>query len=230
MKRYFRIISIASGLLLVTVSLLIIFYPRRVSMKVILTEDNFQKEVLESDIPVLVDFWAEWCAPCLMIAPTIEEIAREYSGRLKVGKLNMDENPAVAAKYNIQSIPTLIIFKEGKIIERVIGALPKKALKSKIEMILPTELEEIKKEIERRLERYVRESPYRFNPDKEKVELILSGLAKRKKELGFAYCPCRVPSGDKEEDKKIICPCAYHKEEIAKDGICLCGLFVRKER
>lgn len=91
------------------------------------------------------------------------------------------------------------------------------------------ELEEIKKEIERRLERYVRETPYRFNPDKKKVDLILIGLAKRKKELGFAYCPCRVPSGNKEGDEKIICPCAYHKEEIAKDGICLCGLFVRTE-
>ena len=92
------------------------------------------------------------------------------------------------------------------------------------------ELEEIKKEIKRRLEKYVKESLYRFNPDKEKVELILSGLTKRKEKSGFAYCPCRVPSGDKKEDKKIICPCAYHKEEIAKDGICLCGLFVRKER
>ena len=105
-------------------------------MEIILTEDNFQKEVLESDIPVLVDFWAEWCTPCLMIAPTIEEIAQEYSGRLKVGKLNVDENPTIAAKYNIQSIPTLLIFKEGKVIEQIIGALPKKALKSKIEVIL----------------------------------------------------------------------------------------------
>ncbi|MCG2676741.1 ferredoxin:thioredoxin reductase [bacterium] len=92
------------------------------------------------------------------------------------------------------------------------------------------ELKEIKKEIRRGLEKYTKESPYRFNSDKEKVELILNGLAKRKEKLGFAYCPCRVPSGNKEEDEKIICPCAYHKEEIAKDGICLCGLFVRKER
>ena len=105
-------------------------------MEIILTEDNFQKEVLESDTPVLVDFWAEWCAPCLMIAPITEEIAQEYSGRLKVGKLNVDENPTIAAKYNIQSIPTLLIFKEGKVIEQIIGALSKKALKSKIEVIL----------------------------------------------------------------------------------------------
>ncbi len=105
-------------------------------MEVTLTAENFQKEVLEFELPVLVDFWAEWCAPCLMIAPTIEEIAQEYSGRLKVGKLNVDENPTIAAKYNIQSIPTLLIFKEGKVIEQIIGALPKKALKSKIKVML----------------------------------------------------------------------------------------------
>ncbi len=105
-------------------------------MEVTLTAENFQKEVLEFELPVLVDFWAEWCAPCLMIAPTIEEIAQEYSGRLKVGKLNVDENPTIAAKYNIQSIPTLLIFKEGKVIEQIVGALPKEALKSKIDAIL----------------------------------------------------------------------------------------------
>ena len=105
-------------------------------MEITLTEENFQKEVLESNIPVLVDFWAEWCAPCLMIAPTIEEIAQEYSRRLKVGKLNVDENQNLAAKYGIRSIPTLLIFKEGKVIEQIIGALQKKALKSKIEVIL----------------------------------------------------------------------------------------------
>ena len=105
-------------------------------MEIILIEDNFQKEVLESDIPVLVDFWAEWCAPCLMIAPTIEELAQEYSGRLKVGKLNVDENQNLAAKYGIQGIPTLLIFKDGQIIEQIVGALPKEALKSKIENAL----------------------------------------------------------------------------------------------
>lgn len=105
-------------------------------MEIILTEDNFQKEVLESDIPVMVDFWAEWCAPCLMIAPTIEEISQEYSGRLKVGKLNVDENQNLTAKYGIRGIPTLLIFKEGKVIEQIVGALPKEALKSKIENTL----------------------------------------------------------------------------------------------
>jgi len=105
-------------------------------MEIILTEDNFQKEVLESDIPVMVDFWAEWCAPCLMIAPTIEEISQEYSGRLKVGKLNVDENQNLAAKYGIRGIPTLLIFKEGEVIEQIVGALPKEALKSKIENTL----------------------------------------------------------------------------------------------
>ena len=103
---------------------------------IVLNEENFQKEVLESDIPVLVDFWAEWCAPCRMVSPIVEEIAQEYSGRLKVGKLNVDENQNLVAKYSIRGIPTLLIFKDGQIIEEIVGALPKKALKSKIEAIL----------------------------------------------------------------------------------------------
>jgi thioredoxin 1 len=105
-------------------------------MEIILTEENFQKEVLESDLPVLIDFWAPWCGPCLMIGPAIEEIAQEYSGRLKIGKLNVDENQNLAIRYGIRGIPTLLIFREGKVIEQIVGALPKEALKSKIDMAL----------------------------------------------------------------------------------------------
>ena len=105
-------------------------------MEIILTEDNFQKEVLESDLPVLVDFWAPWCGPCQIVGPMVEEIAKEYEGRLKVGKLNVDENQNLAARYSIRGIPTLLIFKDGQIIEQIVGALPKETLKSKIDMAL----------------------------------------------------------------------------------------------
>ena len=90
-----------------------------------LTDDNFDAEVLQSDIPVMVDFWAEWCAPCRMLGPTIEEVAKEFDGRVKVGKLNTDHNRAVAAKFGIMSIPTVIFFKDGKIAKQTVGVQPK---------------------------------------------------------------------------------------------------------
>ncbi len=98
-----------------------------------LTDNNFKQEVLESDLPVLVDFWATWCGPCKMIAPLIDELAREYQGRIKIGKLNVDENSQIATRYGIMSIPTLIFFKKGKVLEQVVGALNKTELKRKIE-------------------------------------------------------------------------------------------------
>jgi len=101
-----------------------------------LTDSNFRKEVLESDLPVLVDFWATWCGPCKMIAPIIEELAREYAHKIKIGKLNVDENPKVATHYAIMSIPTLIFFKQGKVREQAMGALSKSGLKHKIEEVL----------------------------------------------------------------------------------------------
>ena len=100
-----------------------------------LSDDSFKKEVLESDKPVLVDFWATWCAPCRMIAPSIEEIAKEYEGKLKVGKLDVDNNPNVASMFGIRSIPTLLIFKGGKVVEQIVGAVPKGNITSKLEKV-----------------------------------------------------------------------------------------------
>ena len=98
-----------------------------------LTDTNFKQEVLDSSLPVLVDFWATWCGPCKMITPIIEEVAKEYAGKIKVGKLNVDDNPATATRYGIMSIPTLIFFKNGKVMEQVVGALNRIDLKRKID-------------------------------------------------------------------------------------------------
>ncbi len=98
-----------------------------------LTDTNFKKEVLDSKLPVMVDYWANWCSPCKMIAPIIEELAREYGGKIKIGKINVDENPETATQYAIMSIPTLMFFKNGKVMEQVAGALSKAQLRKKIE-------------------------------------------------------------------------------------------------
>ena len=97
------------------------------------SDSNFKKEVLESSIPVMVDFWAEWCGPCKMISPLVEELAKEYAGKIKIGKVDVDSNPSVSSQYGVMSIPTLIFFKGGKVISSVSGAQNKTALKQKIE-------------------------------------------------------------------------------------------------
>ena len=93
-----------------------------------LTDGDFEQTVLKSDKPVLVDFWAEWCGPCRMIAPAVEGLAEEYSGRVAVGKLNIDENPATPEKYGVRSIPTLLLFKDGEVVESTVGVAGKEQL------------------------------------------------------------------------------------------------------
>ncbi len=101
-----------------------------------ITDDTFEQEVLQSDTPVIVDFWATWCGPCKMIAPILEEIAAEYSDKVKVVKLDVDANNKTAGKYNIMSIPSLLFFKGGEMVDQVVGAIPKAQLTARLDKVI----------------------------------------------------------------------------------------------
>lgn len=104
--------------------------------EIVITEENFEQEVVKSDIPVLLDFWAPWCGPCKMLLPVIDELAKEYEGKIKVGKVNTDENMSLSSQFQITSIPCLIIFKGGKPINKMVGFRPKNDIKQEIDNVL----------------------------------------------------------------------------------------------
>lgn len=194
-----------------------------------LTDQNFDQEIQSSKKPILVDVWAIHCSPCLILTPILEKIARENEDRFILAELNLDEAPNTAKKYRIESVPTVILFKWGKPVKGFIGAKPEPIIKEWLQdcqKIIDKVMGKIE-EIIKGYKEYAQKNGFRLNPDRDVVENLVAGLLANEKKYGKRYCPCRRVSGNQEEDRPKICPCAYHRAEIEKDGHCYCGLFVK---
>ena len=209
-------------------------------MTIVLTDQNFEQEISKAEKPVLVDFWAEWCQPCLMLSPILEKVAEEYKEKIIFAKVNLDEAPATAQKYQVDRIPMVMLFKKGKPIGAFMGLKPETTVKEIIDEMLKDagnkeeekerDEEEGKENIEKIIQfyqEYAEKNGFKINPNQEVVERLVKGLLENEKKYKARYCPCRRVSGNIEEDKGKICPCQWHRQELEKDGTCFCGLFVK---
>ena len=193
---------------------------------IILTDENFDKEINKAEKLVLVDFFAEWCGPCKMIAPILEKLEKEFSDKIVLAKANVDEIPVTAGKFKADRIPMVILFKAGKVVDSFIGLMPEEVLREWIKKNIGSEPENFDEMI-KGYEDYAQKNNLRLNPDKKAIERIMKGLLANEAKHGKKYCPCRRVTGDKAEDAKKICPCIWHKDEVEKDGHCFCNLFVK---
>jgi len=194
-----------------------------------LTDGNFEKEIQNSPKPVLVDFFAEWCTPCFVLAPILEKLTEDFENKFVLAKVNLDKAPLTAQKFGVERIPMVVFFNQGKPIQGFVGLRPEPLIREWLGKML--EEGNSDKQIEgliKKYEDYAKENGLVLNPDREVVKRLARGLLENEKKYGERYCPCRRISGDKEEDKAKICPCQWHKEEIEKQGHCLCGLFVKR--
>lgn len=191
-----------------------------------LNDKNFEEEIKKSEKPILVDFWAPWCHPCNLLGPILEKLSEELKEVFVLAKINLDESPFIARKFSVDRIPTVMLLKDGKAVSQFIGLRPETEIKKWLEENLKDSPEE-KDGLIKEYEEYAVKNGFKLNPDRKAVEGLARSLLEREKKLGFKYCPCRRVTGNQEEDKKIICPCLYHLEEIEKDGRCFCGLFVK---
>jgi len=164
---------------------------------------------------VVVDFWAPWCQPCLILSPILEKVAGEFKEKIIFAKANVEEIPKISQKFGIDRIPNVILFKERKPTSGFFGVRPESIIRDWLkENLLIKEYED-----------YAKKNGFKLNPNREVAEGIIKGLLENEKKYRARYCPCRRITGNLEEDKPKICPCAWHQEEIESNGHCLCGLF-----
>lgn len=203
-----------------------------------LTDQNFEKEINATDKFVLVDFFAVWCDPCSMLAPILEKVEKDLNGKFILAKVNVDNAPLTAQKFGIDSIPNVMLFKNGKQISGFVGLRPEQTIKEWLEKMFKDNenqkaspdsgdnKEKIDK-LEKEYAEYAKTNGFQLNPDKEVARRVINGLLENEKKHGQKYCPCRRVTGDTNEDSKKICPCSWHKDEIEKDGHCLCRLYTK---
>jgi len=192
-----------------------------------LNDENFEREIKNSPKPVLVDFFAEWCNPCSVLGPILEKLSKESEDKFILAKADINSAPAAAQKFGVERIPTVILFKGGEPFSGFVGLYPEPVIKQWLGKKLSAEKGDDFEKAVQEYEEYAKQKGFSVNPNKEARDRIIKGLFENKKKYGQKYCPCRRVTGNPEEDKKIICPCIYHCQEIEKLGHCVCGLFVK---
>ncbi len=190
-----------------------------------INDQNFLEEIKKSAKPVLVDFFTEWCPPCSLLAPILENIGKDFGDRMEFFKINLDAIPLTAQKLGIDKIPTVIIFEKGEVATGFVGLRPETAIREWLEDFLKASSVSPVEKLIGEYEDYAKKNGFKLNPDREIVRKLVTGILENEKKYGQKYCPCRRIVGKSEEDRSKICPCQWHKEEIEKDGHCLCGLF-----
>ncbi len=205
-----------------------------------INDQNFKEEVAKIEKLVLVDFYADWCPPCNKLGPVLEKVADELSNEIVLIKANVDDFPKTSQEFAVSKIPFVVLLKDGNMIDSFLGFkdeedvmhwIQKQEIERKEtpnnEQKQDQEETDVDNELLMNYEDYAAENDFILNPNKKLVEGILKGLVRNEEIHGARYCPCRRITGNKQEDKSIICPCVYHKEEIDNDGKCMCGLFMK---
>lgn len=203
--------------------------PDIITAMITLNDDNFKKELSAAEKPVVVDFWAEWCLPCNALGEILDSLMKEYEDSFIYAKVNIGEAPKTAQQFGIDRIPCIILFSKGIPINGFVGARPEPVLREWLESNrkISGKLSGAISNMVKEYEQFAKENNFKLNPDGKAVERLMMGLLENEGKHGARYCPCRRVTGNKEEDKAKICPCIYMREEIKKDGRCLCGLFFR---